>query len=217
MGFVFGVLQVALWIFYSAGWMLPAFGFVVGLFSNWLALKMIFSPVNPEKCCCCTFQGRFMRRQKQVAEIYSQIVADNVLSARNITHALVAGPLTPTLAERVREEMNRAVDDNLGHAGKACVHLLRKAEKFERFERALAEAVLQQMPPACRHLERYMDDSLDLEQKLRGAMVKMKPKDFERLLHTVFERDERKLVLIGGILGIVIGCLQWYTLYTLGS
>lgn len=42
MGAVFGVIQVALWIFYSKGWMLPTFGLVVGLLSNWIALKMIF-------------------------------------------------------------------------------------------------------------------------------------------------------------------------------
>merc|ERR1740120_54093 len=47
MGLGFGVFQVMLWIWYSAGWMLPTFGLVVGLLSNWIALKMIFEPVEP--------------------------------------------------------------------------------------------------------------------------------------------------------------------------
>jgi fatty-acid desaturase len=45
MGFMFGVLQMILWAFYSAGWVLPAFGFVVGAITNWLALKV--TPYHP--------------------------------------------------------------------------------------------------------------------------------------------------------------------------
>merc|ERR1740121_1018811 len=187
MGFVFGVLQVGLWLFYSAGWMLPTFGFVVGVISNWLALKMIFEPVRPVPCCCCQVQGLFLTRQNEVSEIYAQIVADNILSARNILKAiLMKGPLTKELLEMVQEEMEESVTDFL-NGPPGVWKLFRTKEHLKTCKKKLAENVFKQMPVACRHIEKYMD-----------------PEDFEGLLHPVFQQDEWKLVLMGGVLGVFV-------------
>merc|ERR1719361_1812218 len=63
MGGVFGVIQVALFAVYSEGWMLPTFGLVVGLLSNWIALKMIFQPVQPWRLLggLIVLQGLFLK------------------------------------------------------------------------------------------------------------------------------------------------------------
>ena len=39
--------QMALWIFYELPWTLAAGGAVVGYLTNWIALKLIFEPVEP--------------------------------------------------------------------------------------------------------------------------------------------------------------------------
>jgi len=213
MGFAFGVLQVALWLVYSAGWMLPTFGFVVGTLSNWLALKMIFEPVNPTRCCCCTIQGRFLTRQEQVSEIYARIVADNVLCARNIMGAIVSdrSPLINELICMVQKEMDTAVTDFLG-AGQQAVRLFRSNEYIKECKLKLAEGVMKQMPMACEHLESYVGNSMSLEKELKEKMRGLHPEEFEGLLHPVFQQDEWKLVLMGGVLGVFVGCMQWYTL-----
>ena len=36
--------------------------------------------------------------------------------------------------------------------------------------------------------------------------------EFERLLHPVFEEDEFKLIIIGGLLGVAVGFGQYYGL-----
>lgn len=46
LGLSFGVIQMAIWIVYENRWLLPGFGFVVGILTNWLALKMIFEPIQ---------------------------------------------------------------------------------------------------------------------------------------------------------------------------
>lgn len=211
MGLAAGILQVSLWIFYSAGWMLPTFGFIVGILSNWLALKMIFEPVQPRPCCFCTLQGLFLKRQAEVADIYAQIVADNVLSARNILKAIIRGPLTSELVEMIREEMSTSIHDFMGKSWHG-VKLLRSEAHLERCNARLAESTLKHMPNACRLLEKYMGTAMALEDLLRDKMAELPPEDFEGLLHPVFQQDEWKLVLMGGVLGVIVGFLQWYAL-----
>lgn len=57
-GFLFGLAQMTLFIFYDRWWILPAAGFVVGYLTNFLAMKMIFYPINPKRVGCFTFHVR---------------------------------------------------------------------------------------------------------------------------------------------------------------
>merc|ERR1712232_679321 len=78
LGFLFGLLQMFLWVLYKGWWLLPTAGFVVGYLTNWVALKMIFNPVHPRRCCWCTIQGLFLQRQKEVAEVYADLLSQKV-------------------------------------------------------------------------------------------------------------------------------------------
>ena len=72
MGGIFGLVQMGLWFFYQPIWLLPVLGLVVGALTNWLALLMIFSPVQPIPICGGRFvlQGLFLKRQEEVSAAY---------------------------------------------------------------------------------------------------------------------------------------------------
>merc|ERR550525_1072505 len=105
MGGIFGIIQAALWMLWSAGWMLPTFGFVVGLITNWIALKVIFSPVNPVPLFGgrIVLQGYFLKRQAEVAEMYGKLVSIHVLSAHHIVVALLTGEKSNALLEMIHQ------------------------------------------------------------------------------------------------------------------
>jgi uncharacterized membrane protein YheB (UPF0754 family) len=63
-GFLLGILQMLVALFYDNPWSLSIGGAIVGFATNWLALKWIFEPVNPTKIGPFIFQGLFLKRQK---------------------------------------------------------------------------------------------------------------------------------------------------------
>ena len=98
MGGVFGIVQMTVWFFWSNQWMLPAFGFVVGTLTNWLALKAIFQPVQPHYPCGSRgprVQGLFLQRQQEVAGVYARTIARKVLNSKNILAALIGTLVSP--------------------------------------------------------------------------------------------------------------------------
>jgi uncharacterized membrane protein YheB (UPF0754 family) len=74
-GFLFGLIQMGVWILYPIWWVLPFFGFLVGYVTNWIALKLVFEPQMPKQVGPFTFQGLFHKRQSEVATAFSSIVA----------------------------------------------------------------------------------------------------------------------------------------------
>ena len=66
-GFMIGLVQMVCWVLLKEPWILPTFGFAVGLISDWIALNLLFEPKKPIPLGSYTIQGLFLKRQKQVA------------------------------------------------------------------------------------------------------------------------------------------------------
>ena len=66
-GFGFGVVQALVWFFLPQWWVLPFFGFLVGTLTNWIAIQLIFTPVEPKKFGPFIVQGLFLKRQTEIS------------------------------------------------------------------------------------------------------------------------------------------------------
>ena len=72
-GFLFGLCQIPVFIYFPGNWVMPFFGFLVGVATNWLALNVIFRPLNPVRVGPFRIQGLFLKRQKDVAESFARL------------------------------------------------------------------------------------------------------------------------------------------------
>ena len=64
-------------------------------------------------------------------------------------------------------------------------------------------------------LHEYIGKTFDLKLLMRERMELMTPKEFERVLHPIFEEDEMTLIISGAVLGAIAGFLQ--QIYTVAS
>lgn len=213
MGLLFGLGQMVAWIFYQAQWVLPVIGLVVGALTNWLALKMIFSPVEPVRCCGFTIQGLFLQRQDEVAMEYGRIVSTQILTSRQILAGFFAGPAAQQLNELVRGHIEQAMD-RFVKLSPRLVEMTKGQDLLLHMKAELMTRLVSEMPAALVCIEKYADESLDICNTLQERMRSLPSKQFERLLHPVFEEDEWKLVLLGGVLGVAVGVVQAYVLKT---
>ncbi len=116
-GGLFGLVQLAVWYLYPAWWVLPLFGLLVGWATNWIAINVIFRPLNPVKVGPITVQGLFLKRQTEVAEVWCAIVTRDILTIRSLADAMLFGPRaerTNTLIREHIEPLVAALEAGLG-------------------------------------------------------------------------------------------------------
>lgn len=65
-GYLLGVLQMVLWMFWDNPWTLTVGGAVVGYLTNFMALKCIFEPVEPMQVGPFTIQVLHARNERSV-------------------------------------------------------------------------------------------------------------------------------------------------------
>lgn len=154
-------------------------------------------------------QGLFLKRQKEIAAVYGKLTATEILSARNIIKEMLEGPNSPTLLALIRRHLERGCDDFIGTAVKPIVKAA-IGDAMDKMKEEAIEEIMKDLPSTMTHMEDYTHEALDLECTMSERMGALPPCEFERLLHPVFEEDEWKLVVMGGVLGVVIGALQAY-------
>ncbi|AIJ26625.1 DUF445 family protein [Amycolatopsis methanolica] len=206
-GFVLGIVQAVVWALTKNPWVLPVFGGAIGLFTDWLAIKMIFLPRRPVKIGPITLQGKFQRRKAEVARQYGEIIAREVLTVANLLDELLTGPRADRLAALVRRVVARAVDEQVG----LIRPLLSAAVGGERLREMTATAAagsLAQMPYLLRQAEPYLVEAMDLANMVERRMLALTPEEYENLLRPAFRQEEWKLIAVGGVIGFVVGELQ---------
>ena len=214
-GFLIGLLQVALWKFTQVWWLMPIVGVVVGLITNWLAIQMIFRPLEPKRFLgLFTYQGMFPRRQTEIASEYGKIVSDDVLSIRNLFRLITKGETGALIAAEVTKSVEGKLENNLENLGK----MMGKESSPElkgRVKAAVLTHVMERAPQHQPELEEYLEKKLDMANTLETRLAQLPKEKFERVLRGVFEEDELTLILCGGFLGGMVGCLQAVILLTM--
>lgn len=173
---------------------------IVGLATNWLALKWIFEPVDPFKFGPFTLQGMFLRRQPEVAKEFSHFFANKILTAEKLWQSVLTNPSTkPAFAALFAEHFQIFVNRITRGLGVGL-----ESETI----RMVTDRAIDKLPEHVGVTYEYMDRVLALQPTLQESMERMSSRQFERVLHPIFEEDELTLILAGAALGFAAGLVQ---------
>lgn len=207
-GFAIGCVQAVVWAFTHNVWVIPLFGLFTGWFTDWLALKMIFNPKQPVRYFgVFEWQGLFLRRRKQVAAHYGELVAQEIVTPQAIIEEILKGPLSDRLFALVQRQVQRTLDEQAGLA-KPLVVFAVGTSRYQQMKKVVAEKVMAALPEALGHVEAYAQEAMDLKNLLVTKMQELTEEEFEGLLRPAFQQDEWILIAVGALLGFLVGEVQ---------
>ena len=209
-GFLFGLIQMGVWIVYPEGWVLPVAGFLVGYGTNWLAMNLIYEPREPVQIGPFKIQGVFIKRQREVATQFADVIADRVLTPENMVQHISEGPnrqrLLDILEGQVEESMKEYERD-------AMVAMLVSKDKLEEAKADLLGRVRNADMTDSRQIKTFANQSRKIHAQMEANLGALDADQFGGILRPVFQKDEWKLILAGGVIGTGIGALQVVLLF----
>lgn len=211
-GFLFGCAQMGIWFVYDAGWILPVAGFLVGWFTNYLALKLIFAPLHPRKFLCWTVQGIFLKRQKEVSETFARIICVEILHTKAIWDSIFDGPLSKNFIAMLRAHTLVFVESLLQEIKPIAIAAM-GADQYSQMKEDIAQQVIEELPSIIDLTYAYSQEALDMENTIRTKMQALPSDEFEGVLHPAFQEDEITLIFLGGVLGAIVGVIELFVLF----
>jgi uncharacterized membrane protein YheB (UPF0754 family) len=207
-GFILGCVQLVVWALTKSPVVLPVFGLLIGWFTDWLALKMIFLPREPRRFLgLYTWQGIFQKRRDQVAADYGDMIAREIITIPNLLEAVLRGPKSDRLFAMITREVQKTIDAQASVV-KPFVAIAVGTRKFQEMKQTAAAKAAERVPETIRYAENYAINALDVRNTIVDRMKKLSALEFEQLLRPAFRQDEWKLIAVGAVIGGLVGELQ---------
>jgi len=206
-GFLFGLVQLAVWSVHKSWWVLPTFGLFVGAATNWFAINIIFRPLNPTRVGPWTIQGLFLTRQREVAAVWSRLVTSEIVTLQRIVYTLLYGSRAETVHAKIRARI-APIADEVMRTLSPFSELAVSAESLETIRGMIGDKAIQVSTDPFDHWPFNRDRARLAERLLGRRMAALPPSEFQDLLRPCFQEDELKLIVVGGVLGLLAGVGQ---------
>jgi hypothetical protein len=206
-GFILGIPLMILTLFVHTWVVVPIVGIGIGYLTNKLALDAIFQPVYPRRILGITFHGLFIRRQHEVAEVYSRNIADDIITIANMGEELLNGPSSDRTRKMIEKELRGAIDTAVGPARRA-LQLAGGGRSYESIRQSVAVEAVDFGAAPLADPEFNRRQAINIKRLLTDRIRVMEKDDFAEMLRSAIKDDEWVLILHGGVLGLFAGMLH---------
>jgi uncharacterized membrane protein YheB (UPF0754 family) len=203
-GFVFGIPVAVLTAIIGSPLVLLVLGPVVGWVTNWLAIVMIFEPVEPRKVGPFTVHGLFLRRQHEASEVYASVIADDIITVQNFADELLEGPRGDKTQALIASSLRPAVDRAAGPLLPA-VRLAMGRRQYDAFREGVASEGVELTVTPLSDPDFNRDRAREVHGMIVERMRELPPEDFSEMMRSAMREDEWLLLAHGAVLGVVGG------------
>ena len=206
-GGLLGASVIPLWLLYPQAWLLPVIGFGVGFITNWLAINTIFRPLSPIRLGPLRIQGLFLRRQNEISDVWSRLVAEELITVERAANAMLHG----RHGDRTRAIIQKHLRPLLDHS--VVMKLTAQFAVGMAGYTDIKKAMNSKAATATQHV--FCDPGFNRDRApivagvLAGQMKSLGPREFQDILRPAFKEEEFQLMLVGGALGALAGLAQW--------
>jgi uncharacterized membrane protein YheB (UPF0754 family) len=189
------------WIF------IPVVSALIGWITNWVAVKMLFKPKNPWKLFGMTIQGIFPRHQLDIADKIGRMVADELLSVKDIREKVSS---TDQLSE-LKGMMEKKIDEYLHVTFPSQYPITAVVFGEKRRNKLRAELLVEMEKAAPEIIHAYMDrveESFDVAALISEKVAALDVDKLENLIFKILEKELAFIEWIGALMGFAIGILQ---------
>lgn len=206
-GGLLGAILAPLWSQYPQAWLLPVGGFVVGFLTNWIAINLIFRPLRPRRILFWKVQGLFLKRQSEISDVWARLVAEELITVEKVADAMIDGRHGDRTRAIIQKHLRPLLDNSV------VMKLTAQVTVGMTGYTDLKKAMNQKAVLATHDV--FSDPAFNRERApvvatvLAEQMKALGPEEFQDILRPAFREEELQLMMVGGILGLLAGAIQF--------
>ncbi len=178
----------------------------------WMALKLLFHPKKPVYILGFKLQGVFPKKQLQIAENLGQVVADELLSFRDIEEKMT----DPEKIKGMIPVLEKHIDHFLRHKLSDAMPVLSMfigEGTINKIKGIFVTELEELFPELIKQYLSSVENELDLQKIVTAKVAAFSSEKLEIILNKILTKEFRFVEVIGTILGFMIGLLQIFFSY----
>ena len=187
---------------------LPFIAALVGWFTNFVAVKMLFHPKEPKRILgIYTLQGIFPKNQKKVAENIGKMVAEELLSSKDLKEKLNNPENILSIKELVEAKIDYYLNVTFPKSYPITAALVGDKRRTKFKDTVMAE-VDESVPAMIDSYMANIEEKFNVEHIIREKVNHLSPERLEDLIMKLLKREFKFIEYIGAVIGFIIGWIQ---------
>ncbi len=204
-GLFFGIIQMGVWLVVPWHWTLVFWAALWGLLTNWLAIWMVFNPIEPKKFMGMTFHGAFMRRQAEVTEVFAHISTRELFTIKQIMTEMMFGPKADKTRKVIKRHVGKMLDSPIV---RTAIQMTMGWDEYAKLKDTIIDKSIEATMVPISDAGLNESRAAKVNELFLDRMSKLSPAEFQNLLRPAFQEDEWILIVLGGVTGALAGWLQ---------
>ncbi|WP_394260978.1 hypothetical protein [Moraxella boevrei] len=226
-GFLFGIVQMVVFWFVPQHWTVPFFASIWGFLTNWIAIWMVFNPIEPHYIRFPKFfsfnkqfpfihlqkphvgvfnwQGGFMKRQEEVSDVFAEIVVKDLVTLKNIMQEMMYGSRSAQTRGLIKEHIHPILESQVIQT--TLKYGLGRKE-FGQLKHTIVNKSIEATMIPMSNPELNESRANKIFGMFKERILALTPNEFQNLLRPAFREDEMTLIVLGGATGFLAGWLH---------
>ena len=233
-GMFFGFFQMLVWFLVPWHWTVPFWAAIWGFLTKWIAIWMVFNPVEPHPVRCIklfrrtkdrkfpfivpvlphigtyNLQGAFMQRQMEVSDVFASVVTQDLITLKSIMSEMMYGSRKDKTRRILKRHINTIMESPLVRTSlQVSIGMKEYAKlKTDMIDRSIEITMGPISNPV---LNQSRADKIF--HMFRDRIRALTPKEFQNLLRPAFQEDEWILIVLGGVTGFIAGLIHLFVAF----
>jgi uncharacterized membrane protein YheB (UPF0754 family) len=185
---------------------LPIIAALIGWFTNFLAVKMLFHPKKPIQFFFFTIQGIFPKRQKVLADKLGNVVAKDLFSVDDLIGQAKSQDNTRVM-NLVESKIDEFIDKKLA-ASMPMLSMFMNDDLKLKIKGALVNEINSILPELIDSYGENLKKSIDIKGIVKEKVLEFSTDKLEEILYSIMKKEFRFIEILGAVLGFIIGLIQ---------
>ena len=191
--------------------LIPIIGAIIGYFTNFIAVKMLFRPLLPINIPILniSIQGLLPSRRDELAVSIAESIESNLLSIESIIEEFDKEVIKEELNNIIKETIEKKINDNF----KYVMPKMLKDVSREILTDIVQEEIDNNFDSWMDNLANKIKDEVDLKEMIEEKIKSFPLIKVEEIVLEIADRELKHIEYLGGIIGFVIGLGQLLLVY----
>lgn len=188
---------------------LPFIAALVGWFTNFIAVKMLFHPKKPVSILgLYTVQGIFPKNQQNVANKIGKMVAEELLSSQDLKDRIITPENVQSIVQIIENKIVDFFSVKVPKRYPTLSRLILSEKRKAKIVNELMEEVHTSVPEVLDSYFGEIEQRFNVEEIIREKVKNLPSNQLENLLMNLLEKEFKFIEYIGAIIGFIIGWIQ---------
>lgn len=196
-------IQLVLRLFLIVG-----IGAMIGWITNFLAIKMLFRPYKEINIMGFKLQGLLPKRKHEIGVNLAILIENEIISLKDIINSMDSNELEIKISNTLDAILDERLESEIVKNFPMIAMFLSKS-MLNKIREIIKSAVLDNQDKIIMMFNDYLEENVDMKAIITKKIDDFSLEKLESVTYMLAKKEFKHIEIIGGILGGIIGLIQF--------